>query len=568
VKALWLLSAGLAFGQLFPTSTTVVQPDGNNLHVVCDSGCSGGGTGSSVDITAVGGNAVTTTVPVSGTFWQATQPVSLASLPLPTGAATEVTLASIDAKTPALGQALAAGSVPVVLTAAQLSTLTPLSSVGITGSVAVTGTFWQATQPVSIAATVNTSAAQSGTWTVQPGNTANTTAWLVTGTGGTFPATQSGTWNIGTVTTLTGITNAVTTATTDTAPATVNITAQDSASATASGANSQTIITGTPTANSAAAFALSSMDTIRVQVTGTWTGTLQSEASMDGGTTWYILGVHQLGTAYTVATFTANFSGNANVGGLTNYRLRSTAAWTGTATVRIAASQNGASVYVANGLNIQDATTQTQKLVVDSTGALSANVTRVGSNTVSTAATGVQKVGVVGNAGAIFDGATAATVPANAIYQGGVGKSAQPTAVSDGQMVGALRSLDGAEYIRYGGPISWSCGLNAIGTTLTQCQAAPGAGLSLYITDVVNQSQTSTAGLMTLRFGTGTNCGTGTGNLFFNSASALMASPANTAAVNHFHLTTPIKVTANNAVCVLGVATNTTNITITGFTAP
>ena len=32
---------------------------------------------------------------------------------------------------------------------------------------------------------------QSGTWTVQPGNTANTTAWLVTGTGGTFPVTQA-----------------------------------------------------------------------------------------------------------------------------------------------------------------------------------------------------------------------------------------------------------------------------------------------------------------------------------------------------------------------------------------
>ena len=46
-------------------------------------------------------------------------------------------------------------------------------------TLAVTGTFWQATQPVS----------QSGTWTVQPGNTANTTAWLVTGTGGTFPVT-------------------------------------------------------------------------------------------------------------------------------------------------------------------------------------------------------------------------------------------------------------------------------------------------------------------------------------------------------------------------------------------
>lgn len=46
------------------------------------------------------------------------------------------------------------------------------------------------------AGTFATQASQSGTWTVQPGNTANTTAWLVTGTGGTFPATQSGTWNV------------------------------------------------------------------------------------------------------------------------------------------------------------------------------------------------------------------------------------------------------------------------------------------------------------------------------------------------------------------------------------
>jgi hypothetical protein len=58
-------------------------------------------------------------------------------------------LASVDTKTPALGQALAAASVPVVLTAAQLATLTPLSTVG------VTGTFWQATQPVSGTITVN-----------------------------------------------------------------------------------------------------------------------------------------------------------------------------------------------------------------------------------------------------------------------------------------------------------------------------------------------------------------------------------------------------------------------------
>lgn len=66
----------------------------------------------------------------------------------------------------------------------------------------VSGTFFQATQPVSLASvpshavtnagTFAVQAAQSGTFTVQPGNTANSTAWLVTGTAGTFPVTDSG----------------------------------------------------------------------------------------------------------------------------------------------------------------------------------------------------------------------------------------------------------------------------------------------------------------------------------------------------------------------------------------
>ena len=63
-------------------------------------------------------------------------------------------LAAINGKTPALGQALAAGSVPVVLTAAQLAALTPVSVIAVSNFPAtqpVSGTFWQATQPVSIA---------------------------------------------------------------------------------------------------------------------------------------------------------------------------------------------------------------------------------------------------------------------------------------------------------------------------------------------------------------------------------------------------------------------------------
>lgn len=57
-----------------------------------------------------------------------------AANPLPI---TSASLTSIDTKTPALGQALAAASVPVVLTAAQLTTLTPLASIAVTNA----GTF-------------------------------------------------------------------------------------------------------------------------------------------------------------------------------------------------------------------------------------------------------------------------------------------------------------------------------------------------------------------------------------------------------------------------------------------
>ena len=89
-------------------------------------------------------------------------PVSAASLPLPSGASTSAnqatantSLSSIDGKTPALGQALAASSVPVVLTAAQLSTLTPLSSVSVSN--------FPGTQPISGTVTAN---AGSGTFAI------------------------------------------------------------------------------------------------------------------------------------------------------------------------------------------------------------------------------------------------------------------------------------------------------------------------------------------------------------------------------------------------------------------
>jgi len=122
----------------------------------------------------------------TGTFWQATQPISCASLPLPTGASTEDTLstlngkvtacntgavtvstcalptgaatsalqgtcntsvASLDTKTPALGQAAMAASRPVVIASNQSAV--PVSGTFWQATQPVSGTFWQATQPVS-----------------------------------------------------------------------------------------------------------------------------------------------------------------------------------------------------------------------------------------------------------------------------------------------------------------------------------------------------------------------------------------------------------------------------------
>ncbi len=65
------------------------------------------------------------TQPVSGAFYQATQPVSLSSLPLPAGAATETgNLATIVARLPPVGQATLAASQPVAIASDQVLPVT------------------------------------------------------------------------------------------------------------------------------------------------------------------------------------------------------------------------------------------------------------------------------------------------------------------------------------------------------------------------------------------------------------------------------------------------------------
>lgn len=105
-------------------------------------------------------------VPVSGTFFQTTQPVSAVSLPLPAGAATQATLALLatdsglasvfarqsdgTAKTLLRGSAKGT-TVAGDITSTPVDANTQAVDVAVKGTAAVSGTFWQATQPVSAA---------------------------------------------------------------------------------------------------------------------------------------------------------------------------------------------------------------------------------------------------------------------------------------------------------------------------------------------------------------------------------------------------------------------------------
>lgn len=233
------------------------------------------------------------------------------------------------------GSATSANSAPVVIASDQSNV--PVNQTQVAGTTVDTnsGNKSAGTQRIIIATDqpqLTNALKVDGSAVTQPVSLANETTKVIgTVNQGTSPWVVSGTITAGVA---------------DIAPATQNITVIDSGSSTATGANNQSIVIGTPTAGSAASFTLSTIETVRVEVTGIWTGTLIAETSIDGGTTWTAQGLHQ--GAYTTSTFTAGFIGGANVAGATNFRMRATAAMTGTAVVKVIESVNTQSVYIAN----------------------------------------------------------------------------------------------------------------------------------------------------------------------------------------------------------------------------
>lgn len=196
------------------------------------------------------------------------------------------------------------------------------------------------------------------------------------------------------------------------------------------------------------------------------------------------------------------------------------------------------------------------------------NLAQVNGNTTVTAATGVQKVGIVGNAGAAVDAVNGAAPAANNIAFGveTIAQGNQPTAVTTTNQRRTLGSLEGVQYVQEGNSNRFSCFVQAV-TATTQCQAAPGAGLRAYVTSVTMSNQAATVQTLDIVYGTGAACVTGTTALTHKWQFGTLATTTSPFEMSH-QFQTPLVPVAANAICVRPSAASAFGATITGYIAP
>jgi len=265
----------------------------------------------------------------------------------------------------ALGQQLAAASLPVVLTASQLSTLTPLSTVTVTQGTAAN---LNATVTGTVAAT------QSGTW-----NITNVSGTVSLPTGASTSANQT---NGTQKTQIVDGSNNVISSTSNALNVNVSsgtVTATNSANgntgstvptqATYIGGNyagnliglkldsagellvqqADSTATGTITSNQSVSIALNGAGTVGIQISGTWTGSITAEGSVDG-TNYSALPCAALTSGGIGSVFTVNNIFQASVAGLGFMRMRGTTVATGTATINLISNHAVGALSLLNSL--------------------------------------------------------------------------------------------------------------------------------------------------------------------------------------------------------------------------
>jgi len=180
-------------------------------------------------------------------------------------------------------------------------------------------------------------------------------------------------------------------------------------------------------------------------------------------------------------------------------------------------------------------------------GASGTGVQRV---TIASDSTGV----IIANGGIAHDGADSG----NPVKVGGKAYNSDGTvpgtAVVEGDRANFITDLYGRQYVDTVHPNYWRASVDyAAAQTNATIKAAPGAGLKLYITDVII-SNGATAGNITLLDGSG-------------GTVLLEAYPAITGGLTH-SFRTPLALTANTLLAITSTTVTTHSVTVSGYTAP
>lgn len=169
--------------------------------------------------------------------------------------------------------------------------------------------------------------------------------------------------------------------------------------------------------------------------------------------------------------------------------------------------------------------------------------------------------------GALCAGLTSGSIPFWSCMQGGIVRTAVPTAAT--ALTANMADIDpyGHQFVRVDHLNRFSCiQVTSTATVLTLVPGctAPGAGLSRYVTDVSFSSNANAIGadaFPTLKYGTGGACGTGT-TVFWGRLTAV----ANFSDQESYMI--PFKIPANNEICWIATTAGSKFVIVNGFIAP
>ena len=436
----------------------------------------------------------------------------------------------------AAGQADVMSSAPAGTEEGLVTRNVPSGTQTVAGTVtanAGTGTFTTALSQTGTNNDTDALCTQAGTWTVQPGNTANTTAWLTRGraTDGTNDET-----------TLFDLDSGV-------------------GNQYARGVSLRKIASGGSVEAGTAA------DPLRVDVTGTTTqpvsGTVTANAGTNLNTSALALDA-TIGRA--IGSTTAGQTGPLVQGAVTTGAPTYTTAQTDPLSLRTTGSLRTEMSEWIGSL----APTVGQKAMASSIPVVIASdqtavpTSQSGTWTMQPGNTANTTPWLVAG-GAAHSAAVAGNPVFVAAYAEADAAALDSSTVVEGDATRVKADLEGRLLVNVGHPNRFlATAINSTATVLTQIHAAPGAGLSLYITSVASSasvaSTTTVDQYPVLKYGTGTNCATGTTVVWaaFTAANGGVTST----------FADPIKLPAVNALCFMHAVAGNKHVVVQGYTAP